>query len=225
MSDSKNKSKLVLHELTDLESLLNDQSGDDNVPTSQEVIDIPVLNETIPELNETIEELDNISITLNVEHTTETIEQQIARTHNEVQPTASALDATPDETINYEETITLFENDLNREQFDLEQTAIDQRNTPDDLITGENTDQENNNEADNPLINTQQNRELILKKAWIKLEMLLMDNMPVQITGTLLQLLDSKIEENNQQILDELSLMDELSFAALLEALDIDQGF
>jgi len=66
---------------------------------------------------------------------------------------------------------------------------------------------------------------IILQKSWEKVEMLLMENLPPQLSGAFLQLLNSRIDENRQQLFEELALLDEDTFHELLDALEIDQGF
>jgi len=149
-------------------------SGKDKIyPSSDDESNIPVLEESIPELNEIVEVDDNYSVSLDLDNSTETVEQQMVRTHHEEEPEAPELV----ESIQFEQSITLADSDLN------------------DI------------------------REQVMEKTWEKVEMLLISHLPPQLSGSYLHILNARIEENKQQILEELSYLDKQRIEELLESL------
>ena len=189
MGSNDKKPTDVHNELKGIRELLDDTHLNGVFKTGEALSEYkkipPVLNQIIPELNERIELNEDYTITLDAEHCTETVEQQLVRTHSEQQPAAPNLivEKIPEltEALAYNfETIG-----------------------PDDS----------------------QAVDLIINEGWIKVETLLMENLPPQLSGAFLQLLNSRITESRQQLIDELSLLDEDSFNELLTHLDINQGF
>ena len=231
------KSPKVLNELEGLKEFLgdNDTSRTVEIPELDEMI--PILNETIPVLDQVIPELttevnipDNIKISFDSENSTETVEQQLIRTHHEQQKAplellnendapAQEIDETQDIDIDSKEseqkdfTFTLVESNeepvtttsLVQQQYDLEQDAQQQRTTLTEVTVSNHT------------------TEALLDNAWIKVEMLLMDNLPTQISGAFLELLNAKVIENKLLLLNELELLDQDTLSELADVLDVDQ--
>ncbi|MCP4412609.1 MAG: hypothetical protein GY808_08605 [Gammaproteobacteria bacterium] len=178
---------------------------------------IPVLNETIPELDEKIEIVDNYSVSLDPAHSTETVEQQMVRTYHEEEPDIPVLVDSIPET----QDIKLAETDLDKQQLDLEASVEKEKADHLELVASEETTEEiietlETEEAD---IATEDIRELVLEKSWKKMELLLMSHLPPQISASYLHLLNTTIEDNKQQILEELSLLDKYSIEELLKSL------
>ena len=231
----------VANELEGLKNFL-----DENIPTLNETI--PTLDESIPVLDEPIEIPQDIKVSFDISNSTETIEQQLIRTRHENQAPAPTLisDDIPDQdempvleephTLTDEVTTVLTDVSSNMSS---EQTAKlpnftfvleeDEPLESDNIEEGnlEQQQQEIESEA-NDLRDRNNANEVLLEKAWTKLEMLLMDNLPTQLSGTFLQLLNTQIDENKQQIFNELSLLDDELFQELSDDLDDsidDEGF
>ena len=248
-SANKDKPKIVLDELEGFKEFLGENDASSSVDIPELVEMIPTLNQTIPVLDQEIPELtteidipENIKVSFDSENSTETVEQQMIRTHHEqkaaplellseIEAYSEHIDDTPEidndidiniENIDSEHTnfmFTLVEsnaetvttNSLVQQQYELEQDAQQQRST---ILTevAEVTASEPNIEA-------------ILDKAWIKVEMLLMNNLPTEISGAFLDLLNAQVDENKEQLLNELKLLDQDTLAELADDLDQDQGF
>ncbi len=242
---------------------------------------IPTLEQSIPELNEKIEINDNFKVSLDADNSTETVEQQLARTHHEeasaslelipelteeLSITNDAVEEEPDFTFKLVETpdepskqVSQIENITDNNQYDLDSVDFniqDQLQNPQthqhvriqneelkvETIEQQQQDieqiaeQEFENIQNEVSIETNEDiqtesfddvemADLILKNAWIKVEMLLMDNLPPQLSGAFLELLNSRVDENKLQLFEELALLDKDTFSELLEAVKIDQGF
>ena len=244
--------------------------------------EIPTLEQSIPELNERVAVEDNFKVSLDTENSTETVEQQLARTHHE--ESSAPLELIPElteklsidsESTNYD-TDKDTDTDDNDENLDfsfkliksteesekqfsqienISQNSVYEIESVDFNIQGVTTDHLQPHQhviiqnedidtldqqqldieqvAEQEFANTQREEsfdeveisDLILNKAWIKVESLLMDNLPPQLSGAFLQLLNSRVEENKLQLFEELSLLDKESINELLDALGIDQGF
>jgi len=197
-----------------LQDLLKKDAKSDQPPAAVDDSNIPVLDEPIPELNEKIDINDNFSVSLDTEHSTETVEQQIARTHHEEKPDAPELV----DSVQYRQTITLAECDLDDQQQDIETEALKEKSDHLELvaITEEAEESAESEQTDNDIEGI---REQVLEKTWEKMEMLLMSHLPPQMSGSYLHILNSQIEENKQQILEDLSLLDKQSIEELLESL------
>ncbi len=178
---------------------------------------IPVLNETIPELNEKIEVVDNYSVSLDPAHSTETVEQQMVRTHHEEEHKVPELV----DSIQNTQSITLAESDLDEQQLDLEESAEKEKYDHLELVVPEEIAEEAINilETEATDITIEEIREQVLKKTWEKMEMLLMCHLPPQMSGSYLHILNATIENNKQQILEELLLLDKHSIEELLKSL------
>ncbi|RLA03428.1 MAG: hypothetical protein DRQ47_05190 [Gammaproteobacteria bacterium] len=173
MSTDDQKPTGSLNELERIRDLLSDD------PNIKQLV--PVLNQSIPVLNEKVEIADEINISLDQENTTETIQEQLVRTHHEQPPAVFELVA------------------------DQELEVPKMLEVPEEIV--------------------QEATDLILEEAWETVEMLLMNNLPAQLSGAFLNLLSNQITQNKQQLRDELSLLDEDSLLELVEALDIEHGF
>ena len=210
-----------------LQDLFKGDAESDQPPAAvDDDSNIPVLDEPIPELNEKIEINDNFSVSLDSEHSTETVEQQIARTHHEEKPDVPELV----DSVQYTQTITLAECDLDDQQQDIEAEALKEKSDHLELVaiteeaeesseseqTIETEVTEESEQADNDIEGI---REQVVEKTWEKMEMLLMSHLPPQMSGSYLHILNSQLEENKQQILEDLSLLDKQSIAELLESL------
>jgi hypothetical protein len=238
-SAKEDKPKKVLNELEGLKEYLgkNDTSSSVDIPELDEMI--PTLNETILVLDQEIPELttevdipESIKVSFDSENSTETVEQQMIRTHHEQKSapfellseiTTSSEDIEDPQDINIDKidsehndfTFTLIEsnaepvstNSMVQQQYELEQDAQQQRSTLTEVIT--------------PTVTT----EALLDNAWVKVEMLLMNNLPTQISGAFLDLLNTQADANKQQLLNELELLDQDTLAELADDLDVDQGF
>ncbi|MFT5452815.1 MAG: hypothetical protein ACI9N9_002313, partial [Enterobacterales bacterium] len=177
-STKEDKPKIVLNELEGLKKFLgaNDASSSAAIPELDEMI--PMLNETIPVLEQQIPELtvevdipDNIKVSFDSENSTETVEQQLIRTHHEQKAAPFELlseieSSSEDRDINTNETVSehtdltfsLVESNaepvptdsLVQQQYELEQDAQQQRSTLTELTTPDDT------------------TEAILENAWVK---------------------------------------------------------
>lgn len=269
MSRDENKPKQVLGDLEGIRDLLDKSLLDED--------SIPTLEQSIPELNEKIEIIDNFKISLDNENSTETVEQQLARTHHE--ETTAALELIPELTEELpiikgdveeepdftfmlvekpDEPIKQFsqienmtesnqhasiQNEVELENEELNVEILDQQQQEIEQVSEEEFENSQNKVSleTNDLSSAVENIEdadaeiesyddvemadLILKNAWIKVEMLLMDNLPPQLSGAFLQLLNSRVDENKLQLFEELALLDKSTFNELLEAIKIDQDF
>ena len=251
--NSSDDSNNIIPELTEEIPTLDEEipTLEEEIPTLDEIV--PALKQQIPELNMQVDAPDNYKISFDADNSTETIEQQMTRTRHEYkpnqfeiveEPTPAAQDHVNElseselepETLaepepeselqeqaetqteqaviepakNHSNTFTLVESDpdlathdsLLQQQYDIELQAIKER------AVSQNIEQ-----------------EALLDKAWIKVETLLMDNLPAQISGSFIELLNAQVAENKQQILEELSLLDDLSLIELSDALDQEDGF
>ncbi len=221
--DNKSKNMFGLGRLQDLfnkvvesdRPITYDESSDNT--NSDDESNIPVLNETIPELNEKIEVVDNYSVSLNPEHSTETVEQQMVRTHHEEKPHAPELV----DSSQYTQTVTLPESYLDEQQLDLEESAVKEKIEHLEIPEPEETTEEAIKILETELtdIAIEDMRELLLEKTWGKIEMLMMSHLPPQISGPYLFILNATIEDNKQKIREELSLLDKHSIEELLKSL------
>jgi hypothetical protein len=193
---------------------LNQNAASDNILNNDEYqlpeLDeiIPVLEESIPELNEQVK----ISISESDSMRTEELDQQqkdlelLAMEQEINRP--SIQESSIDEDIS-EENINALATDtdlsiepiISEEELLQEQLSIERK------------------------AEVQSRKELILENSWNKVEMLLMENLPPQLSGAFLELLNAQVYDNKQQIYDEISLLDEDIFIELLEELGLDQGF
>ncbi len=174
----------VLGDLEGIQDLLDNSLLDED--------GIHTLEQSIPELNKKVEITDNFKVSLDAYNSTETVEQQLARTNQHV--------SIQNEEFKVET--------LEQQQQDIEQIA----------------EQEfENNQSES--FDKVEMADLILKNAWIKVEMLIMENLPSQLSFAFLELLNSRVDENKLQLFEELALLDKDTFNELLEAAKIDQDF
>ena len=138
------------------------------------------------------------------------------------------------------------DNELELQQWQIEQQAIAQRSdwqalgqmasvssseanveTSDDTKPVEATiteplDPESSNTESIELTNDQQR---ILDASWQRLEAFLMEQMPPEIAGTYLSVIEQQIQQSRSHIGRDLSLLDEDSIESLLDFYQIDRGF
>jgi len=247
MNSEDKKPTEVLNELKGIKDLLDDDSqiNEIDIPILDEVI--PELNESIPTLDEQIEIIPNIKVTLDSDNSTETVEQQLIRTHYEQQPDKPQLVVEPEpatsdivsvsdkiedtkDTVNNIDSVDFNIQDQ-LQQFEQGVPAGHPQNhqkviVQNELAMDDDTDiLQNSPDTDELSSNTLNELEDVIEKSWEKVEMLLMENLPTQLSGAYLELINSHINDNKQRLIDELSLLDEASFLELLEALNIDEGF
>jgi hypothetical protein len=237
------KPKIVLDELEGIKEFIgaNDASISVVIPELNEMI--PMLNETIPVLNQEIPELtaevdipENIKVSFDPVNSTETIEQQMVRTHHEQKATPlellSEIESSPQE---IDKTLDISIDETGSEQTDFTFTLVESNSEPvtTKSLVQQQYELEHNAQQQRTTLNkvpacelkTEHTTEAIIDNAWIKVEMLLMDHLPTQISGVFLDLLNSQLDENKQQLLNELELLDKDSLSELADILDVDQGF
>jgi len=268
------KPKKVINELEGLSEFLDSEDSSSNIPELDQSIptlteSIPVLDQEIPELTTEVHIPDSFKISFDAENSTETVEQQMIRTHHENK-------ATPPELIDVIETIELIDvpeplvekeleslvsqqdqettninftlvesspeqlsnKSLLEQQYELEQSAKQQRSLlPETNVPETNVADAGAVETEPPEIVTTEieagtseqeliSAEEVLENAWVKVEMLLMNNLPTQVSGAFLELLNEKFDDNRAHLLDELCRLDEQALAELSDELDdLDQGF
>ena len=257
MNSDENKPTQVLGDLEGIRNLLDKSLLDED--------GIPTLEQSIPELNEKVEITDNFKVSLDSDNSTETVEQQLARTHHE--ETSAALELIPELTeelpitndvveekpdftfklvetsddpqthqhVSIQNEVEMESEEINVDILDQQQQEIEQiaeqelENSQNEVSLETNelsSDIETIEDADaeTESFDEVEMADLILKNAWVKVEMLLMDNLPPQLSGAFLELLNSRVDENKLQLLEELTLLDKDTFNELLEAVEIDQG-
>jgi len=215
MSDNRSKSG-VLMSLRGLKSILSSTKKNKQESADISEQSIPELNEEIPTLNESIPILDEqieieplIKISLDKSETTETIEQQLSRTHYENPAESPELvefsdaDYLIDDALD-EKIITEHKLELISDQTEPEEYQLDQ-----DLLSAPNSEQ-----------NSEILEQQILDISWQKVESLLMDNLPSELAGTYLSLLNDKIDNNRLRILSDLSHLDESQMYELVNKLN-----
>ncbi len=272
MSRDEDKPKQVLGDLEGIRDLLDKSLLDED--------HIPTLEQSIPELSEKFEITDDFKVSLDNENSTETVEQQLVRTHHEettvplklipelteeLPIVETEVEENPDFAFKLVETsdepkkqISQIEKMTESNQYDIESVDFniqDQLRQFDEGISAghpqthqhvsiqneelnvdildqqqqeiEQTAEEEFENADAEIesVDDVEMADLILKNAWVKVEMLLMDNLPPQLSGAFLQLLNSRVDENKLQLFEELALLDKDTFNDLLEAVKIEQGF
>ncbi|MCP3674109.1 MAG: hypothetical protein GY829_06515 [Gammaproteobacteria bacterium] len=243
MNSDDNNPTAILGDLEDIRNLLDKTLLDED--------GIPILEQSIPELNKKVEITDNFNVSLDAYNSTETVEQQLASTHHEeaaedlelipelteeLPITTNLVEEEPDEP---SKQVSQIENITDNNQYD-EGISADHPQThqhvsiQNEELKVETLEQQQDIEqiAEQEFENNQtesfdevEMADLILKNAWIKVEMLLMENLPPQLSGAFLELLNSRVEENKLQLFEELALLDKDTFNELLEAAKIDQDF
>jgi hypothetical protein len=225
MNNDDQKPTKVVNELEGLKNFL-----DENIPTLNE--SIPTLEESIPILDEAVDIQQDIKVSYDSSNSTETIEEQLIRTrHEQPSPTPKlVLDEIPElnEIPELDETPILTE-------VVLEDVSSTDEYVPYFVFISEPDDEQPSDDTESSTLEQQQQQieaeanelrsdderiDILLEKTWTKVEMLLMDNLPTQLSGTFLQLLNSQADENKLQIFRELSLLDDDMFQELSDALD-----
>ena len=135
------------------------------------------------------------------------------------------------------------DNELELQQWQIEQQAIAQRSdwqalgqmasvshsdTPriDELDDGdfnEPTVDDSTNVDDSVALTDDQ--QAVLDASWQRLEAFLMEQMPPEIAGTYLSVIEQQIQQSRVQISRDLALLDEDSIESLLDFYQIDRGF
>ena len=126
------------------------------------------------------------------------------------------------------------EQELELQQWQIEQQAIDQR---DDIGSVAETVSENDssealqaNVSETETSPTEEvtltaEQQAILDASWQKLEAFLMEQMPPEIAGTYLSVIEQQIHQSRNMISRDISLLDEDSLDSLLDFYHIDRGF
>ncbi len=202
--------------------------------------EIPTLDQTIPILDEPVDLLPNIKVTLDPAHSTETVEQQLIRTRHEQPANSPELVSNDppelDEVINEKEqqfsqkleiVAEVTNNTSSTNEFFEVPTA--EENQLDSELDRQQQEIENQHSDSTELELTPQYsqsgipiEQQLLDASWEKVEMLLMDNLPPQISGAFLTLLNNSIEENKLHLMSELSLLDEISVRELANKLNLN---
>jgi hypothetical protein len=127
-------------------------------------------------------------------------------------------------------TEVISEHELELQQWQIEQQAIDQRDDIGSVAENDHSEalQAHVNEpeissTDEVTLTAEQ--QAVLDASWQKLEAFLMEQMPPEIAGTYLSVIEQKIHQSRNMISRDISLLDEDSLDSLLDFYHIDRGF
>jgi len=219
MSDNRNKSG-VLTSLRGLKSILSSSQKEDEQSIPELSEEIPTLSEGIPVLDERFELQPQIKVSLDANETTETVEQQLQRTHRENPVESPELVEFLDQEEIAEDSLEKANEEIIEEPLLVvvsERVDVDENQIDTQLLQSTPTESTEPNEPNEP--NDVMLEQQILDKTWQKVEALLMDQLPPELAGTFLTLLNDKVDDNRLQILSELSYLDETQMHDIINKL------
>lgn len=94
-----------------------------------------------------------------------------------------------------------------------------------DKSSAEEQDEEQDQESGASPVNLSDEQQAILTASWQRLESMLMEQMPPEVAGIYMTLLEKQFNENQQQIAESLSLLEQDTIDNLLDYFKIDLGF
>ena len=207
-----------------------DQSvAEDQIPELTQTI--PVLDQVIPELTERIDLDVQPSAAIDAESSTDTVEEQLHRHRHEIE--------TPQPTMIHVLNESVSNHELEMQQWQIEQQASIQAGEWQELANIESThkepaltvvadntsvEPEETETQDEPVYLTDEVEE-ILHASWQRLENMIMTQMPPDISGAYLSLLEQQIYRNKVTLAKDLALLDQDSLDELLDEFGIDRGF
>ncbi|MBT8448107.1 MAG: hypothetical protein KJO69_00350 [Gammaproteobacteria bacterium] len=208
---------------------------EENIPELTQ--NVPVLDQMIPELTERIDLAVQPKAKIDLESSSDTVEEQLHRHRHELD--------TPQPSLVPVITDAVSSNELELQQWQIEQQATIQAGewqelaniesvkaeTPtlsvvaDNINSNSDSLQTNDSSEESEEIYINDDVEAILHASWQRLENLIMTRMPAEIAGAYLSLLEQKIYQNKVTLGKDLSLLDQDSLDELLDEFDIDRGF
>lgn len=214
-----------------------DSQPDSHIPDEENIPEltqnIPVLDQMIPELTERIDLAIQPKAKIDLESSSDTVEEQLHRHRHELDsPQPSLVPVITD---------AVSSNELELQQWQIEQQASIQAGEWQELaniesvktdpptlsVVADNSNnlQTNDSSEETDDIYLNDDVDAILHASWQRLENLIMTHMPAEIAGAYLSLLEQKIYQNKVTLGKDLSLLDQDSLDELLDEFDIDRGF
>ena len=206
----------------------NEDFDESQVPELTQTI--PVLDQMIPELTDRIDLAVQPTVNLDSDGSSDTVEEQLHRHRLEIEtPQPTLVPVVINESVSNQE--------LEMQQWQIEQQASIQAGEwqelgniesvqPELTVVADNTEEEPEPaEEEHTEVYLSDDVEKILHASWQRLENLIMTNMPPEIAGAYLSLLEKKIYQNKFALGRDLALLDEDSLEELLDEFDIDRGF
>lgn len=253
MNKSKKKPTRVINELEGLRELLDEESASEHMDIPELCDSIPVLSETIPELNEKVDIPASAPVTGENDDSPEITDEQQAPVSEpvpvltekisvKIETSTAAVATVEDVDFNIQDQLKQFDAGLPaghpqnhqdvqvRNELEIEEEASRDTQVTEFLdlqqqeIEVQATQQIQAAPPSVDWVSGEQSHEEILERSWEKVEMLLMENLPPQLSGTFLSLLNARTEENKAEILEELTLLDEETLHELQIALGITKG-
>lgn len=211
-----------------------DKSPDEDlVPTLETQIpeltqQIPVVEQVIPELTQLADKPENSTTDVDIPELTD-----IADTGVKYGVEQNDLD------INYSVTSSqVGDHELKLQQWQIEQQAKAQMGDWKALETIESVTDNQGSENEQVFdeesetdttevspVEIVQEHQAILDASWQRLESLIMDNMPPEIAGIYLTVLENQLAKNKQLLAEDLSLLEQDNIDNLLDYFQIDLGF
>lgn len=218
------------HKSNDQNQSVNIDSGSaeypDDIPTLTQ--QIPVVNQQIPELNHVVEdERDLIPELTALADPEEQIPELTEIAEHDHAIKEQSDNHNPEDTPPLVIHTQVSDSELEQQQWQIEQQAYVQRGDWHALADIESSSSSTNVEANHSteVINLTEEQEVVLEASWERLESLIMDNMPVEIAGTYLSILEQHLESSKQVIARDISLLDQEDLESILDFYQIDRGF
>ncbi len=193
--------------------------------------EIPVVEQQIPELHEVVPDR-GVIIPPHTSVSEVTIDQ-LPDFDDPVSP------AVPSEDVQNEARAILLpdqvsDNELQQQQWQIEQQALAQRGDWQTLAEIESIQTQADHDpsadtvsatatVDDVRLNDEQ--QLALQASWERLEALIMDNMPVEIAGIYLTILEQNLQSAQQDIAREIALLEQADLDSILDFYQIERGF
>lgn len=205
--------------------------SEDSIPELTDVVE--ATEDNIPELTEVVDDAEDFIPEL-TDVVDEDIQEQNEAEAETAEPVAMSIPA-------FQHSISMSnvsDNELELQQWQIEQQAIAQRSDWQALgqmasvSSSENiNEQPSAAEPNQPESTTTEavkltnDQQRILDASWQRLEAFLMEQMPPEIAGTYLSVIEQQIQQSRAQISRDLTLLDEDSIESLLDFYQIDRGF
>jgi hypothetical protein len=175
-------------------------------------------DQQIPELNEVVDveqQLPELTDAVDLEKQLPELTETVNLSEQNVEDKALVSDEVLDAPIDDDE-VDLIESDpeieyLYQQVQELEQEA--------------QLEHQMHNHPSEPEVAKESEQQLLLNASYQKLEMLIMEQFPPQIAGSLITLLEKNIADNKTQLLDDFNLLSNDELHELLEQLEQDDGF
>ena len=190
---------------------------------------IPVVDQQIPVLSDIVENEEDLIPELHALAAPE--EAQIPELTTIAESEDSPGDSVQDDELDDVQPVLMHshvsDHELEQQQWQIEQQAFIQRGDWHALADVEST---STTDVTEPLsepteIVLSEEQEAVLEASWERLESLIMDNMPVEIAGSYLSVLEQQLKSSKQAIAKDISLLDEDDLESILDFYQIDRGF